>query len=847
MKRFILLLSGMCLITNIRSQYSYVNAGSVYSQNFDGLPGTGAYGSFSLSGSGPFNLTASPVNAANMEGWQFYKTGGSAANAIFYTGTGSNNNSGVLSFGQSGSSNRALGTLPSSGGTYAIGFLITNNTGNTLTSFTVGFTVEQWRNGGSNIANTWSFKYKYGASLSNINQSSLTTNTNLNFSSIISSLTSSALDGTISANKNYRSFTITGISWNNGDQLLLRWDDIAHSNSDAMAIDNFSFVAYPSSANMYQWAGGSSGAYNLAGNWLPNRNSSSTNDILVFNSGGAATVDNVLTETVKTLIVSNGSSITFQNSSTANTFVVSDHLNICAGTSFTIGNNCALEINSTGAVNVNGTLTTNNSLKFRSDAVGTASLGISTGTINGNTTVERFIPAQRAYRLLAHPFNNNIPLNTLLNAVDISGNAGNGFTVGAGINPSAFSYSNVTDAWQSFSNTNSTWNKGQGLLLFIRGKTGEGLLGPNSGNDYYNNGGPSNLVISTSGNLNIGDIIYTTGSSNTWNLIGNPYAAPIDITQVNNLITTAGGSNAFIYVWDPHAQQTYKAVTSGAFIAKQLNSKIIIPSGAAFFLKNTTNTAKTLTFSESIKENYSTPLAVFGMKEMLNGMKLSIEKENHTWDEITIQFLDSNLYGSMDALALEKMNNSNFDIYSIHAGGKKLAYDVRNISELFHDKISLGIRSTLHSVFTIKTDQFDLPDYVIAMLKDHFLNRSMIIDRSLHYSFEVTDDTASQGDHRFEILFQQQHLNIVNDSISKESFTVMPNPANDFAIIKCTVNNRKEFFFQLINSEGKIVKTIKKDPPSQVISISIAELPKGIYFVRCWDGENWKVQKLIKE
>ena len=51
------------------AQLSYNTAGTVYSQNFDGLPNSGSFSNFQVVGDGPFNLNSSPFNAVNMDGW----------------------------------------------------------------------------------------------------------------------------------------------------------------------------------------------------------------------------------------------------------------------------------------------------------------------------------------------------------------------------------------------------------------------------------------------------------------------------------------------------------------------------------------------------------------------------------------------------------------------------------------------------------------------------------------------------------------------------------------------------------------------------------------------------------
>jgi hypothetical protein len=237
----VLLAVGSCVTVFAQpsaSPVSYDTAGKRYNQNFDGLPTTGTY---SLVGKGPFNLTAPPLNCANLTGWQMLMFAGSNANAGFAVGTGSSTGNGVYSLGNN--SDRALGSLSSSTGIYAMGVIFTNNTGTVLNSFTVSFTAEQWRKGGSGNKNTWWFHYKTGM-MTGIDQLTLWDEPNLNFSSVINTSSAAALNGNLPENQQNVSYTVTGINWKPGEQLLLRWDDADEAgNDDAVGMDNFSFSA----------------------------------------------------------------------------------------------------------------------------------------------------------------------------------------------------------------------------------------------------------------------------------------------------------------------------------------------------------------------------------------------------------------------------------------------------------------------------------------------------------------------------------------------------------------------------------------------------------------------------
>lgn len=218
------------------SQVAYT--GGTYSQNFDGLPNTGT---FTLTGVGPHLLGASPINANALSGWSIAKITGSGANALFAVGTGSSNSGSANSYGASGSTERALGALLSGTVGTTWGVVLSNNTSSTITQFTISYTGEQWRYGGTTGTDKISFEYQVGGS--DIVAGTFTAATALDFTAPIGTGTSGALDGNAPANRTaIASATITGISWASGQTLVLRWKDFDVTNSDSgLAIDDFTF------------------------------------------------------------------------------------------------------------------------------------------------------------------------------------------------------------------------------------------------------------------------------------------------------------------------------------------------------------------------------------------------------------------------------------------------------------------------------------------------------------------------------------------------------------------------------------------------------------------------------
>ncbi|HLO88904.1 MAG TPA: choice-of-anchor I family protein [Nostocaceae cyanobacterium] len=194
--------------------------GTTYIQDFDSLANSG---------------TTSDVLPA---GWEFLETG-TNANTTYGINNGSSNTGNTYSYGASGSTDRAFGGLQSGSLVPTIGVSFTNNTGSTITSLTISYRGEQWRLGATGRTDRLDFQYSLDAT-------SLSTGTwnnfdSLNFSSVITSGTTGAIDGNAAGNSSNVSGTISGLNIANGATFYLRWQDFNASGADdGLAIDNFS-------------------------------------------------------------------------------------------------------------------------------------------------------------------------------------------------------------------------------------------------------------------------------------------------------------------------------------------------------------------------------------------------------------------------------------------------------------------------------------------------------------------------------------------------------------------------------------------------------------------------------
>lgn len=235
-------------ITNL----SYTTDGSTITQNFDILASLGTKtlyinnsGSAISTALGPWDLSDATTcyGKTELTGWQVFKTSGTTNNASTIQMAASTGGNGTQNFYYLGNPNStgsdvALGAASGTAINSAIGVVLQNNTGKTLTSFTLSYTGEQWKKVSS--AQTLSFKFAIGtaASIKDISNGSYTAVSQLNFVTPNTDNTTTP-DGNTTGFRTAKSYTVTGISWPNGQRLALRWD----ASTGQMAIDDVNFSA----------------------------------------------------------------------------------------------------------------------------------------------------------------------------------------------------------------------------------------------------------------------------------------------------------------------------------------------------------------------------------------------------------------------------------------------------------------------------------------------------------------------------------------------------------------------------------------------------------------------------
>ena len=533
-------------------------------------------------------------------------------------------------------------------------------------------------------------------------------------------------------------------------------------------------------------------------------------------------------------------------------------LNNSAGA--TVDTNSSLVINNSLTITA-GTLATSDSVVLASNSLGSARINAIPATgaaVTGKVRVMQYIEGgYRRYRFLSHPFSTPISLSQVENYIDITGTGGaaNGFTGTASNASSAFWYSTYTSnsslsydpGWNAFTNitpgatgTNLV-QPYQGIRIFVRGAKGEGT-------GYWFGYTPSPTVIGMTGPVNQGDVAVpllkgsattTLGASTQdYNMLGNPYPAPVDLgTVAYNALVAHQITGAAFYVWNPSigASGFYQAVPINTVSA----TPYYLQANMAFQVRADHDGA-TLNFSETNKGTVGTTNL---FKTQPESVSLYVYDANyHPWDMLYVKFNDEATEAEDKYLDAAKPSGAEFNFYSLTSDNRKMVIDARPYNA---DKVvPLGINSAYAQEFIIKAEGVVLPAGGQLFLHDKLLQKYVSLQPGTEYRFAITADKATQGDNRFEL--SMKPAAVADNSSLHVSMT--PNPAVDEVNINFNTGKAQNVSVRVLDMSG--VSIYNKDlglQQSGTVNISLSNFASGVYMVELTSGSEKIVHRLVKE
>ena len=423
--------------------------------------------------------------------------------------------------------------------------------------------------------------------------------------------------------------------------------------------------------------------------------------------------------------------------------------NITSSTSGTVTVSTAQSI--TGALTMtSGTFNANGNFTLISNASGDARIAqITGGSITGNVIAQRYLPntaVARSYRFLASPVTNafasdwkvEFPITGTFNDPSVQAD----FPAISGIlssSPSMFIYNEAHTPTTTLEDRYETFPPNGSTSTSTALVNGLGYAG------YVRQTAPITLDLTGTpqqGSKGVNVTAQSGGGNDGWNLIGNPYAAPINWTNVfippgvgaqialkDNTNNLGQGAGAYIYF-----------TQGGSGIPASYTGTI--PSAQAFWVHATLSA--TITFQEDDKQVIGNPQFI-RTGTLPNIVRINVIG-NGKADEMLIQFIAGGNDAGDNSNDAYKLKNDYINLYSMSSDGKKMAINGMGDLGCFR-QISIAVDNVTpgsHQLSFSELESFSAQTHM--MLVDAFTGTSTDISLANPiYSFNVTANAASYG------------------------------------------------------------------------------------------------------
>ena len=502
-----------------------------------------------------------------------------------------------------------------------------------------------------------------------------------------------------------------------------------------------------------------------------------------------------------------------------------------------------------------GNLTTNGqALTLLSDAAGTALVNNSgTGAVNGNVTVQRYIDgslnAGPGYRHYSAPVGNSTVAD--LTTTGFSPEVSQAAVYNSAVTPSTTTpFPTVFGYDQSrvmLTNAYTPFDRG----FVVPGSTATPLA---VGRGYVVNIAASQLVDFvgplTNGDQSLALSRNAAASANSndagWQLVGNPYPAPLNYS----LVALADRSNldAAIYVYASVSQYTgsYRSYANGI-------GNPVLPVGQGFFTRvSNGQTSGALTFRNSQRQ--TAPEA------------MNTPFQRSTADTRPLVQLDlRGATGPADALyayaqvgatpafdsqfdAEKLANPTGLNLSSTATSGQRLAIDGRPVFDAA-TVLPLNVGVPTAGSYTFSAVALNnLPSGLDAYLSDAQTGQTANLRTQPAYAFSVTAAQATAllvG--RFALHFTASAL-ATAPALKAAQVELYPNPAHArFAVLMPGVPGAAVVQAELVNALGQVVRRQSAALPTSgaTLTVETAELAAGVYTLRLLAGPTTLAKRVV--
>jgi hypothetical protein len=501
-----------------------------------------------------------------------------------------------------------------------------------------------------------------------------------------------------------------------------------------------------------------------------------------------------------------------------------------------------------------GSLTTNGqTLTLLSDAAGTALVDNSgTGAVNGAATVQRYIAAGNAgpgYRHYSAPVTGSTVAD--LTTAGFSPEISQGSVYNASATPglvtpfpTVFSY----DQSRLATTTNNTpvFDKGFAVPASLATPlaVGQGYAVNISGLalvDFVGSLTTGDQTVSLSRNAAASPNAADAG----WQLVGNPYPAPIDYSLVAPADRTGLDDAMYVYASTGPYVGTYRSYVNNI-------GNPVLPVAQGFFTRvSNGQTTGALTFRNS--QRLTTLNATAFQRTTADTrplVQLELQASNGAADQLSA-YAETGATPGFDAQtdARKLPNPSGLNLASVAATTEALAIDGRPaFTTVTVLPLTVGVPAA--GTYTLSATALNnLPTSLDAVLTDAATGQTVNLRSQPAYSFSVTSAQAAAAlTGRFSLHFAARTALATAPALTAAEVTLYPNPAhNAFTVLVPAVTSATALHADLLNTLGQVVR--RQDAPLAAagarFAVDAAGLAPGVYTLRLRVGAATLAKRVV--
>ncbi|WP_216691005.1 LamG-like jellyroll fold domain-containing protein [Hymenobacter siberiensis] len=494
------------------------------------------------------------------------------------------------------------------------------------------------------------------------------------------------------------------------------------------------------------------------------------------------------------------------------------------------------------------------SLTLLSDATGTALVENGIGsTVTGTVTVQQFISSTNAglgYRHYSAPVSNTTvaDLATAGFAPEVSQAAT--YNASATPNtvtpfPTVFAYDQsrvtLTNSFTPFdrgfavpASTSTALTVGQGYAVNIAGTQLVDFVGT------LNNGSITRtLARNAAGSANAADA--------GWNLVGNPYPAPLDYTLVTSANTNL--ENA-MYVFESATQYTgsYRPFVNGLPTTNRY-----VASGQGFFVRvSSGQTSGSLNFLNSQRVTDPATLVPFRRDAVDARPLVQLDLRGTTGAaDAFYTYAEAGATPAFDAAfdARKLPNTTGLNLASLASTGEALAIDGRPAFTAA-STLALTVGVPAAGTYTLAAATLaNLPAGLEAFLTDATTGQTVNLSQQPRYAFSVSPtQAASLLTSRFTLHFAARSVLATAPALTAAEVTLYPNPAHSaFTVLVPGVAGASLVQATLLNALGQVVNRQSTSLPTAGarLTVDAAGLAPGVYTLRLQVGATALAKRVV--